>query len=56
MSKKTLEKSDNSMGLEFEVKKNTPNANRIGFSNTIFSVGEKVYVLSAKEHDDLIKI
>ena len=44
-----------SLGLEFEVKKNTKNANRIGFSNTIFAVGERVYVLSAKQQDDLIK-
>ena len=55
MSKKTLEKTDNSIGLEFEVKKNTPNANRIGFSNTIFTVGEKVYVLSNTEREDLMK-
>lgn len=41
--------------MEFEVKKNTKNANRIGFSNTIFAVGERVYVLSAKQQDDLIK-
>ena len=55
MDEKTLEKSDRSIGLEFDVKKNTANANRIGFSNTIFAVGEKVYVLSEKEHEDLIK-
>lgn len=55
MSKKTLEKTDNSIGLEFEVKKNTPNANRIGFSNTIFTVGEKVYVLSDTERKDLME-
>ena len=41
MDEKTLEKKDYSIGQEFEVKKNTANANRIGFSNTIFGVGEK---------------
>ena len=55
MDEKTLEKTDRTLGQEFEVKKNTPNANRIGFSNTIFKVGEKVYVLSEKEHDSVIE-
>lgn len=55
MDEKTLEKKDYSIGQEFEVKKNTANANRIGFSNTIFGVGEKVYVISAKERNSLIQ-
>ena len=55
MSEKTLKKSDDTLGLEFEVKKNTKNANRIGFSNTLFDVGEKVYVLSEQQHFDLLK-
>ena len=55
MDEKTLEKKDYSIGQEFEVKKNTANANRIGFSNTIFGVGEKVYVISEKERDSLIQ-
>ena len=55
MDEKTLEKNDHSIGQEFEVKKNTANANRIGFSNTIFGVGEKVYVISEKERDSLIQ-
>ena len=55
MDEKTLEKSDNSIGQEFEVKKNTANANRIGFSNTLFSVGEKVYIISESERFDLMK-
>lgn len=55
MDENTLEKKDYSIGQEFEVKKNTANANRIGFSNTIFGVGEKVYVISANERDSLIQ-
>ena len=55
MDEKTLEKKDYSIGQEFEVKKNTANANRIGFSNTIFGVGEKVYVISEKERNSLIQ-
>ena len=55
MDEKTLEKSDKGIGLEFEVKKNTANANRIGFSNTIFDVGEKVYVLSEEQRFDVMK-
>ena len=55
MDEKTLEKTDHAIGQEFEVKKNTANANRIGFSNTVFGVGEKVYVLSEKEHENLIQ-
>ena len=55
MDEKTLEKTDHAIGQEFEVKKNTANANRIGFSNTVFGVGEKVYVLSEKEHEDVIQ-
>ena len=55
MVEKKLKDSDERFGLEFEVKKNTKNANRIGFSNTIFKVGEKVYVLSEKEHDSVIE-
>ena len=43
------------IGQEFEVKKNTANANRIGFSNTLFSVGEKVYIISESERFDLMK-
>jgi len=55
MAEKKLKKSDERFGLEFEVKKNTKNANRIGFSNSLFDVGEKVYVLSEQQHFDLIK-
>ena len=55
MDEKTLEKNDHAIGQEFEVKKNTANANRIGFSNTIFGVGEKVYVISEKERNSLIQ-
>ena len=55
MDEKTLEKNDHSIGQEFEVKKNTANANRIGFSNTVFGVGEKVYVISEKERNSLIQ-
>ena len=55
MDEKTLEKSDKAIGREFEVKKNTANANRIGFSNTLFSIGEKVYVISEAERFDLMK-
>lgn len=55
MDDKKLKKSDERFGLEFEVKKNTKNANRIGFSNNLFGVGEKVYVLSEQQHFDLIK-
>ncbi len=55
MDEKTLEKKDYSIGQEFEVKKNTANANRIGFSNTLFGVGEKIYVISEKERDSLIQ-
>lgn len=55
MVKKTLEKSDDGIGLEFEVKKNTANANRIGFSSNLFSVGETVFILSEKERFDLMK-
>ena len=55
MEDKNLKKSEEPFGQEFEVKKNTNNANRIGFSNTLFSVGEKVYLLSEQQHFDLIK-
>lgn len=55
MVEKKLKKSDERFGLEFEVNKNTKNANRIGFSNTLFDVGEKVYVLSEEQHYDIIK-
>lgn len=55
MAEKKLKKSDERFGHEFEVKKNTKNANRIGFSNTLFEVGEKVYVLSEQQHYDIIK-
>ena len=55
MDEKTLEKTDHAIGQEFEVKKNTANANRIGFSNTVFGVGEKVYVLSEKEHENVVQ-
>lgn len=55
MVEKKLKDSDERFGLEFEVKKNTKNANRIGFSNTLFDVGEKVYVISEEQHFDIIK-
>ena len=55
MQEQSLKDVDETLGLEFEVKKNTKNANRIGFSNSIFAVGEMVYVLSAEQHDNLIK-
>ncbi|MCQ2971916.1 MAG: hypothetical protein MJ209_01255 [archaeon] len=55
MEDKNFKKSEEPFGQEFEVKKNTNNANRIGFSNTLFSIGEKVYILSAQQHFDLIK-
>lgn len=55
MAEKKHEMSDEDIGLEFEVKKNTANANRIGFSNTIFGVGEHVYVLSESERFDVMK-
>ena len=55
MVEKKLKDSDERFGREFEVKKNTKNANRIGFSNTLFEVGEKVYVISEQQHFDIIK-
>ncbi|DBA35541.1 TPA: hypothetical protein vir323_00029 [Caudoviricetes sp. vir323] len=55
MVEKKLKDSDERFGLEFEVKKNTKHANRIGFSNTLFKVGEKVYVISEEQHFDIIK-
>ena len=55
MVEKKLKDSDERFGLEFEVKKNTKNANRIGFSNTLFKVGEKVYVISEEQHFDIIR-
>ena len=51
----TKQKTDNGIGIEFEVKKNTKNANRIGFSNSLFAVGEKVYIISEQERFDLMK-
>ena len=55
MSKKTLEKNDKGIGLEFKVKKNTNRSNRIGFSNNIFAVDETVYIISEAERFDLMK-
>ena len=55
MLEKKQEVFNGSFGKSFEVKKNTKNANRIGFSNTVFKVGETVFVLSEKEHNNLIK-
>ena len=55
MEDKTLKKTDDKFGHEFEVKKNTKNANRIGFSNTLFAIGEKVYLLSEQQRFDLIR-
>ena len=55
MDEKTLEKTDKAIGREFEVKKNTANANRIGFPNSVFGIGEKVYVISEAERFDLMK-
>lgn len=55
MVDKTLKKTDDKFGHEFEVKKNTKNANRIGFSNTLFAIGEKVYLLSEQQRFDLIR-
>ena len=55
MVEKKLKDLDERFGLEFEVKKNTKNANRIGFSNTLFKAGEKVYVISEEQHFDIIK-
>ena len=55
MSKKTLEKNDKGIGLEFKVKKNTARSNRIGFSNNIFAVDETVYIISEAERFDLMK-
>ena len=55
MDEKTLEKTDKAIGREFEVKKNTANANRIGFPNSVFGIGEKVYVISETERFDLMK-
>ena len=55
MDEKTLEKSDNSIGQEFEVKKNTANSNRIVFSSKYFGIGETVYILTEGERFDLMK-
>ena len=55
MAKETLEKSDDRFGYECEVKKNTKYNNRVGFSNSIFAVGETVYILSQTKHDELIE-
>lgn len=55
MDEKTLEKTDKAIGREFEVKKNTANANRIGFPNSVFGIGEKVYVISEAERFDLME-
>ena len=55
MDEKTLEKSDNGIGQEFEVKKNTANSNRITFSSKFFAVGDNVYILTESERFDLMK-
>ena len=55
MSKEKLEKSDDRFGHECEVKKNTKYSNRVGFSNSVFDIGETVYVISKAQRDELIE-
>lgn len=55
MSEKTLEKNDNGIGRQFEVKKNTGNSNRITFSSKFFGVGDNVYILTEGERFDVMK-
>jgi len=55
MGEKTLEKNDNGIGRQFEVKKNTGNSNRITFSSKFFGVGDNVYILTEGERFDVMR-
>ena len=55
MARKKPKKSDYESGVDCEVKKNTKYSNRVGFSNSVFDIGETVYVISKARRDELIE-
>ena len=55
MARKKPKKSDYEFGVDCEVKKNTKYSNRVGFSNSVFDIGETVYVISKARRDELIE-
>ena len=55
MARKKPKKSDYEFGVDCEVKKNTVYSSRVGFSSSLFEVGETVYIFSKSERDDLFK-